>query len=74
MSSIKSRTKRTLIPKVKNDRGETITSRKRIFGELSTPSCMLKLSLEKKFESLKTWKQERATKRKAVAKTCKLKY
>ena len=56
ISCIKYGRKITLIPKVKNDSGETITSRKgiaNVFGELP------KLSLEKKHKSLKTWKQKR---------------
>ena len=40
----------------------------------STASCMPKLRLEKKYQSPKTRKQKRATKRKAVTKTRKMKY
>ena len=71
-SCIKSGRKRTLIPKVKNDKGETIKSHQEKELQMSLVNFaarnMPKISLEKKYKTLKTWKQELALRRKAVTK------
>ena len=61
----------TLIPKVKNDEGETITSRKgvaNVFGEFCSKFFMLKINSQK-CKTHTTREQERTPKERAVSMT-----
>ena len=58
---MKSGRKRTLIPKVKNDKGETITSRKgivNVFGEFYMPKISLESYQNRKTSCERRWKNE----------------